>query len=121
MATTVVRSAALTDILYGDLMKVTWGSLVNGDAGVAVACGEYADRSVQVTGTFGAGGTVLIEGTLDGSNWLTLTDPQGNALSFTAAKIEAVSEMTELIRPRVSAGDGTTAIAVTLIGRKGHQ
>jgi hypothetical protein len=76
------------------------------------------DRSVQVTGTFGSGGTLLIEGSNDGGvTWGTLNDPQGSALSFTSSKIEAIQELTAMIRPRVSAGDGTTALAVYVLVR----
>jgi hypothetical protein len=78
----------------------------------------FADRAVQIRGTFGAGGTVVIEGTIDGTNYITLTDPQGNAISKTADSIESISEIVKLIRPRVTAGDGTTAISVTLLARR---
>lgn len=75
-------------------------------------------RSVQFTGTFGTGGTILLEGSNDGTNYVTLTDPQGNAISKTAAGIEAIEETTVYIRPRVSAGDGTTSLVATLfLGR----
>jgi len=77
-----------------------------------------ADRSVQVTGTFGAGGNLRIEGSNDGTNYSALTDPQGNALDFTATKIEGVLELTRYIRPRATAGDGTTSLTVTMILRR---
>ena len=85
---------------------------------------DFADISVQVAGTFGAGGTLLIEGSNQGpaatdiSAYATLNDPQGNALSITAAKIEQVLEMPRWIRPRVSAGDGTTSLTVNLWARR---
>lgn len=66
---------------------------------------EWADKSVQVIGTFN-GGTVVIEGSNDGTNWVTLSDPQGNALSKTAAFLEQILEATRYVRPRVSAGTG---------------
>lgn len=66
---------------------------------------EWADRSVQVNGTFNAG-TLTIEGSNDGVNFYALTDPQANALAFTAAKIEQISEITRYVRPRVTAGTG---------------
>lgn len=91
-----------------------WSGLLNGDDGTPVELHEFSDRSIQVTGTFGAAGNVKIEGSNDGTNYVVLTDPQGNALDVAAAKIEAVSEMTRFIRPRVSAGDGTTSLVVTL-------
>lgn len=77
-----------------------------------------ADRSIQVTGTFGASGNCRIEGSNDGTNYVALTDPQGNALNLTAAGIEAVQEITRFIRPRITAGDGTTNLTVTMLVRK---
>ena len=43
-----------------------------------------------------------------------MNDPQGNALSVQTAKITQVLENTYLVRPRVSAGDGTTSLTVKL-------
>ncbi|MCU1273068.1 MAG: hypothetical protein JWO48_499 [Bryobacterales bacterium] len=97
---------------------VSWTPLANGDSGTPYGMPGFADRTVQIAGTFGVGGTVVIEGTVDGTNYATLSDPQGNAISKTAAGIEAVSELVKLIRPRVTAGDGTTSITVALIARK---
>lgn len=104
---------------FGDNAHViSWTPLANGDSGAAITMPGSADRAVQITGTFGAGGTVVIEGTIDGTNYVTLTDPQGNAISKTAAAIEAISEIVSQIRPRVTAGDGTTALTVTMIMRR---
>ncbi|HYE07669.1 MAG TPA: hypothetical protein VEL07_19275 [Planctomycetota bacterium] len=106
-----------------DCVLVSW-ALANGDSGTPFDGAAYADRSVQVRGTFGAGGNARIEGSLLPSaapadaDYATLTDPQGNALDITAEKIEAVSELTRLIRPRITAGDGTTALVVYLIARR---
>ena len=98
---------------------VSWAPLTTTNSdGSPLEMPGSADRSVQITGTFGAGGTVVIEGTIDGTNYVTLTDPQGNAISKTAAAIEAISELVRKIRPRVTAGDGTTSITVTMIARR---
>lgn len=102
----------------GALEIVQWAAMANADAGAPYARAQWADRSVQVTGTFGASGSVRWEGSNDGTNWAVLTDPQGNALDFAAAKIESVTEITALVRPRVTAGDGTTALTVTLLARR---
>lgn len=118
MATTVTRA------VLGDRMEnigcalVSW-TLANGETGDAVELGNYRDRSVQVGGTFGVGGTVVIEGSNDGANYVVLTDPQGNAISKTAAAIEQITETTRYIRARVSAGDGTTAITVNIFAGGG--
>lgn len=95
----------------------TWASMQLSDDGQPVELAMYADRSVQVTGTFGTGGSVRIEGSLDGTNYAPLTDPQGNTLDINTAKIEAISELVRWIRPRVTAGDGTTSLTVTMLMR----
>lgn len=91
-----------------------WAGLANGDDGERVSVAAYTDKSVQVTGTFGTGGSVTVQGSNDGVNWATLTDPQGNDLVFTSAKIELVSEATLYIRP-LAAGDGTTNLTVHML------
>jgi len=101
------------------VMRIVWADLAQNDDGAKVKMSEYADRSVQVFGTFGAGGTVRIEGSNDGgTTWAVLSDPQGNALDVTTAKIEAVTEIVQMLRPRVTAGDGTTSLTVALIARR---
>lgn len=100
------------------LFKWRWTPLANGDRGNSLANADYQDRSVQITGTFGAGGSVSIRGSNDGgTTWVTLTDPLGNALTFTAAGLKQITELTAEIAPFVTAGDGTTALTVDLLAR----
>ena len=110
MATRTAASVAQANA-HARLWK--WEGLLNGDVGSSISFPQSTDRSVQVTGTFGAGGSLNIVGSNDGgTTWAVLTDPQGNALTFTATKIEAISELPALIRPEVIAGDGTTDLDV---------
>jgi hypothetical protein len=115
-----VIAEAITPIrTWGDRAHIiSWTPLANGDSGSPIEMPGSADRSIQISGTFGAGGTIVFEGSNDGTNYVTLTDPQGNAISKTAASIEAVTELTRYVRPRVTAGDGTTALTATLIVRR---
>ena len=102
--------------------KQTWDTLANGDTGTSLSAAWLADKSVQIKGTFGAGGTCDIEGSNDGgTTWKVLTDFQGNNVRFTSAGIEQIAENTELIRPNVTGGDGTTALTVIIVsqGTKG--
>jgi len=109
------RTATYPAIKNANAKRIKWTGLLNGDVGDGVEYNQYGDRSVQVTGTFGAGGSVSLKGSNDGgTTWVVLTDPQGNALTFTAAGLEAVSEFTQLIRPEVTAGDGTTSLTVNV-------
>lgn len=94
---------------------VKWTGLANGDSGAPVENPMFSDRSVQFGGTFGAGGTVVIEGSNDGVTYFGLKDPSSTAISATSAKLNQILEVTRYIRPRVSAGDGTTAITVNLL------
>lgn len=93
----------------------SWLAIPNGNDGTPLLIDRRTDRSVQVSGTFGAGGTLVIEGSNDGTNYYTLNDLQGSALSFTSARLEGISEVPLYVRPRVTAGDGTTAINVYLV------
>ena len=112
-----MATKALTrDISSGFGVAIGWTPLANGDDGQAWDTQDFPDISVQVLGTFGAGGNLKVEGCNEvvATNWATLADPQGNALDITTAKIEQVMENVRWIRVRVSAGDGTTALTARL-------
>lgn len=91
-----------------------WSGLLQADQGDALPFSQYTDKSVQVAGTFG-GASLRVEGSNDGTNWAVLTDPQGNDLLLTTAKIEMVTEATLQIRPFVVGGDGSTTLTVSLL------
>ena len=101
-----------------NFMRITWSNMQNGDSGEPFVIASYADRSVQVVGTFGASGSVAIRGSNDGVNYNSLTDPQGNDIAFNSSKIEAVTELVQSIRPEVVSGDGSTSVTVVMLVRK---
>jgi len=105
---------------YEGIILASWSGLTfaTTDVGAAAEFPNFADRTVQVIGTLGVGGSVRIEGSLNGTDWVVLTDPQGNNLDITSLKIEAISEATRYIRPNVTAGDGTTNLTVLLMCKK---
>ena len=82
--------------------RATAGALANLTRKFAEAP-HFSDKTVQLIGTFGSA-TVVIQGSLDGTTWATLTDPQGDALSFTAAGLNLVAENVRYIRPSASGG-----------------
>lgn len=97
------------------VFKAVW-TLTDADpTGDAVEFPDFPDKSVQIAGTFG-GGTVVIQGSNDGTNYVTLADPQGNAISKTSAAIEQILENTLKIRPSISGSTGAS-VTVTMIGR----
>lgn len=108
------------DSLHHSCVIATWPSMANGDDGKPIELANFADRSVQVVGEFGVGGVVRIEGSINGTDYATLTDPQGNNLDISTAKIEAISELVRWIRPRVVSGDGSTALTIIML-LKGNQ
>lgn len=87
---------------------VTWTGLLNTDDGAPFELSSAGDRSVQFGGVFGVGGSIRLEGSNDGVNYIVLADPSSTDIIKTAAAIEQVLELTRFIRPRVTAGDGTT-------------
>ncbi len=122
-----------------DGYQVTWGPMANGDVGAAVGnplgfaktattapgggpnLAGYADKSVQVEGTFGSGGSVTLEGTNDGdiTHFRALTPPtSATPIAITSAGVVAVVEAMIWVRPHVTAGDGTTSVTVTVFFRK---
>jgi len=114
----------------GSTIKVVWETLTytqlvaeeSGDVGSPCPFPEWADRSIQVIGTFGSGGNVAIEGSCDGgTTWAVLNDPSSTALNVTTAKIEGVLENPLLIRPHVTAGDGTTDLDVVLFAQRPNE
>ena len=101
-----------------EVVSVSW-SLAAGDTGKPVNLANFADKTVQVTATFGSA-------TLRGSNkaapddatagdWFDLTDPQGNALTFTAAGGDVIAQNPLWISPITTGG---SAYVITIIGSK---
>lgn len=97
---------------------ITWTGLDNDDSGSPVELIDYPDKTATITGTFGAGGTIVIQGSNDGTNWFTMTDAQSAAVSKTAAAMELLVEAPRYIRPLVTAGDGTTSLTVQIMCRR---
>lgn len=116
----IINSTILS--VNGDTAKVIkqWANMTfsGSDVGDNLEIPEYADRSVQVIGTPGAGGTVIIEGSNNGTDYAVLKDHLGNNLSFTAADIRSIDQIVRFIRPRVTGGDGTTSFTVIVLVRR---
>lgn len=111
--------AATLDYPAGDrrIVRITWADMKNGDTGSPVTLTNWADRTVQVTGTFGSGGSVTVKGSNDATNFVAMTDPQGSALTFSSAGMKLCTEVPLTWRPEVTAGDETTALTITAVVR----
>lgn len=102
----------------GQVFQWTPMTFSGSDVGIPISNFSGADRSVQVEGTFGATPGVVIEGSNDGTNYETLNDHLGNALTFTAKGIKSIDQICRFVRPRVTGGDGTTSLTVTILTRR---
>jgi len=122
----VAYSIQRIETFLDDAHVLVWGPLgTTDDHGTALEMPGSTDRTIQFTGTFGVGGTIILQGsnvlapvTGTDADWFTLTDPQGNAISKTAASGETVLELTRWVRPKVTAGDGTTALTARLLVKR---
>ncbi len=99
----------------GSIITYSWTMVTATDTGAPIPFAQWADRSVQFAGTWG-GGTVVWEGSNDGTNYITLTDPQANAISKSADAIEQVMEVTLWARPKVTVS--VTSVVITLLARR---
>lgn len=92
----------------------TYSAMGDADQGSQFNSAQLQDKTVHCTGTFSSA-VVTIQGSNDGTNWVTLADPQGNALTFSAAGMEVILENPLHLRPTTSGGSGAD-IDVVFVG-----
>lgn len=100
-------------------VRIQYANVKAGDTCEPFNGSRYADRSVQVTGTY-SGATVTIQGTCeDGdTNNAVLTASDGLDLSFTSGvRTKFITEVTTSIKPVVTGGDANTNVTMTFICR----
>lgn len=71
------------DSLHHTCVVATWPNMTNGDEGSVIELANFADRSVQVTGDFGAGGNVRTDGQ-------KLIVPEGTGARFVQGTVASV-------------------------------
>jgi hypothetical protein len=81
------------------------------DVGTPLDAVALPTKTAQVFGTLGAGGAVTLEGSNDGVNWNTMKDMSGAAMVL-GLGVSSILDNPRFIRPRVTAGDGTTSLTV---------
>ncbi len=100
-----------------NIEKVVWASQATGDTATGIQPNGIVRGSVQFTGTFG-GATAVLQGSNDGTNWATLKDRTGTAISATAAGMFDIETGALQIRPSTSGG---TADSITTTFIQRHQ
>jgi hypothetical protein len=99
------------------IMKIQWVGKTD-DTFVEADCADFADRSVQIAGTFAGGTSVSVLGSNDGTNYVALRNAlTGNAITKTAAALEVIAELTAFVKPSVLSGSADE-ITITIIARK---
>lgn len=100
--------------------RVIWEGIVTGDTILPFTLTQQYGlaASVQVVGTFG-GATVTLQVSNDGTNWASVSDVQGTAVSLTSTGYFELSLSGAYIRPAVSGGSGND-IDVIVVLRGGH-
>jgi hypothetical protein len=102
----------------------SWSGLTQAtlDTGAAVSVADAVEIMVMLaSGTLGVGGTVVWEGSLDGTNWFALSSRIGTpaAISQTALLTpNMVQERPIFVRPRVTGGDGTTTLVASVLTKR---
>ncbi len=93
-------------------------SLTTADAtGDSVSVPGSSDRTIQFVADTAGSATAILEGSMDDSTFFTLTDGQGNAISFTASGGEMVAENVLFVRPRLSTAGSGALWSILLFSR----
>lgn len=98
-------------------LLVIWAALTESDVCGAVSYPKQADRSIQITGTFG-GATVVVGGSNDGMNYAAagLNDLTGVAIAITnnTTPPKGVLENTLFVKP-IATGGLSQSITITML------
>lgn len=103
---------ATIDLARTDNENHIWETVTGSDVGEALPLPTGgAQLAIHVMGTFGD--TLTMQGTIDGTNWFTLSSgPGGSEVTFTAAGYVEVATAVHAVRP--SAGASITDVDVLL-------
>lgn len=98
---------------------ITWNLTTADNVGAALEMPEWADRTVQAFGTNWGGATLAIEGSNDGTNWVSLKSvATAAAIALTADGIVLLLELPRYIRPKLTTAGTAAVIAVTAAIRR---
>ncbi len=111
------KTATLTDVSPngdGSAMLVVWAAVTNADTWAAIKMPGFTARSISVQGTFDSA-TIVINGSIDGTNYTGLTNMAGTAISRTTAAVVGVSEAVLYYQPATSGGGGSQSSVVSML------
>lgn len=100
-------------------LLVTWNLTTADHTGAALEMPEWADRTMQAYGTTWGGARLAIEGSNDGTNWVSLKSVADvTAIALTADGMALLLELPRYIRPRLTTVGVAAVIAVTIAIRR---
>lgn len=120
------------DVNTRTVKVVRWPAMANGDVGQGYPMASwYADKTVEVAGTFGTGGKAEVQGTNQFTDPTAKSEPATGAyrpledpalalldIITTDHQLKHVLSNPYWVRPAIIAGDGTTALSVILCMKK---
>jgi hypothetical protein len=121
MAVRTSTRAAQIDVLA---RVDTWAGLLQSslDTGSGVSVADATEIMVMIaSGTLGAGGAITWEGSLDNTNWFPLSSRIGTPAAIVQTALltpTMVQERPLFVRPRVTAGDGTTTLVAAVVSKR---
>lgn len=100
------KAATITDVSPngdGSAMQAVWAAATEADTFAAIKMAGFSARSISIQGTFGSA-TVVLNGSIDGTNYSGLSNAAGVAISKTSAAVVGVFEATLYYQPAASGG-----------------
>lgn len=119
-----VRASTRSNPVDSSARVDSWAGLTQAtlDTGAAVQVADAAEIMVMIaSGTLGAAGAITWEGSLDGTNWFPLSSRIGTPAAIVQTALltpTMVQERALFVRPRVTAGDGTTALVASVLSKR---
>ena len=113
----------VTNFIQHGVLQSQWSAIPLNSTGTPDQISRFPAHSVQIGGTFSGGAAVTVEGSDDGVTYFTLTGegPTGSAdvpvSTAVAARFDVPNVLPLHVRPKVTGGDGTTSITVTIISK----
>lgn len=95
----------------GKVLTITWGPFTSADSAASYFIGDFEALTVQFLGTFDSA-TAVFAGSMDDTNYSTLSNQAGTAISHTSAVVKCVAEHAAYIKPTFSGGGGSQSITV---------
>ncbi len=103
--------------LTGDGSMITWDAITGAVGGTGLEVNNTAGviGAVQVIG--GTAGSIALQGSLDGTNWVTLKDPSNTDIALTT--LGAYAEFTTAARFIRPLGNGSSSAAIVRVVLRG--